>query len=142
MLNQERWNVAFVKLDALRKNIPRLITEERVAEYHAIVHTLQVESREENLVSFRIPEGELKQSLVAARRATRCHPGHATYSKDRYCDVHYFKRQVRHYGSTFCRFSVGPGRRRKTWTSGRITGRLATASLSGLLRRSMFHQRQ
>lgn len=93
-MNQQKWNVAIVQLDALRKDVPRLVTEERVAEYHVIVAKLQELSGDDNVLIFRIPDGEMKQTVVGGSRPTRRHPGHVTYSKDKYCDVHYFKRQV------------------------------------------------
>lgn len=94
MLNPQQWNVAFSQLDALRRNIPRSVPEARVEEYHAILHSLQVASRDENLVGFRVPESELKPIVVSARRGTRRSPGHATYSKSKYCDASFFRRQV------------------------------------------------
>jgi len=94
MLNQQQWNVAFAQLDALRKNMPRSVTEARVAEYHAILHALQVASRDESLVNFRVPDSEVKPIVLSARRGTRRFAGHATYSKEKYCDAEFFKRQV------------------------------------------------
>ncbi len=94
MLNQQQWNVAFSQLDALRKNMPASVTQGRVEEYHTIVFALQNASGDVNLLSFRVPDSEVKPIVSSARRGTRRMPGHATYSKERYCDAQFFKRKV------------------------------------------------
>jgi len=87
-------DVLIARLNALRKNLPPDVTEAIAAEYNALVHDLQVVSRDESLVAFRIPDAQLKRRIVSVRRETARHPGSATYSKERYCDDDYFKRQV------------------------------------------------
>lgn len=65
-----------------------------MAAYNAIVHSLQVASRDENIVHFRISEGELKPIVVGGVRGTARRPGRTYYSSESYCDHNYFKRQV------------------------------------------------
>jgi len=89
-----QWNVNVVRLDALRQNIPSLISEAIVRDYNAIVHALQVASRDENMVHFRIPEAELKPRVVSVQKGSRRFPGRTNYSKDNYCNSDLFERQV------------------------------------------------
>jgi hypothetical protein len=89
-----QWDVLIARLNALRKNLPPDATERIVAEYNSLVHDLQVVSRDEGLVAFRIPDNQLERRIIGARRGTARHPGSVTYSKERYCDDDYFKRQV------------------------------------------------
>src|ERR1700678_2112166 len=87
-------DVLIARLNALRKNPPPDLTEAIAAEYNSLVHDLQVVSRDESLVAFRIPDAQLEQRIVSVRRGTARHPGSATYSNERYCDDDYFKRHV------------------------------------------------
>lgn len=87
-------DILMARLNALRKNLPPDATESVVAEYNTLVHDLQIVSRDEGLVAFRIPDSQLNKRIIGARRGTARHPGSVTYSSARYCDDDYFKRQV------------------------------------------------
>ncbi len=83
------------RLNALRKNLPPNATESVVEEYNALVHELQVSSRDEGLVAFRIPDNRLEHLITGSSRPTARRPsGSVSYSDERYCDDDYFKRQV------------------------------------------------
>ena len=88
------WNVNFARLDVLRQNIPSLIDEDIVRDYNSIVHALQVASRDENMVHFRIPDTELKPRVVSIQHGSRRFPGRTNYSKENYCDNDLFERQL------------------------------------------------
>ena len=89
-----QWNVNIVRLEALRKNVPGLIGEDIVRDYNAIVLALQAASHDENMVHFRIPDAELKPRVVSIRMGGRRSPGRTNYSKERYCDNVFCKRQL------------------------------------------------
>lgn len=89
-----QWNVNVVRLDALRQNLPLRISEDIVRDYNQIVHALQVASRDENIVHFRIPDAELKPRVVSVQVGGRRFPGRTNYSKDNYCNSGLFERQV------------------------------------------------
>jgi len=86
MRDQKLFNLALTQLDALRKNIPDSITEDRVAEYHGIPDQLQNAS-EEDFYSFRIDSRDVQPRVVSFRFATRRSPGSTTYSRTKYCDL-------------------------------------------------------
>jgi uncharacterized protein (TIGR02391 family) len=92
--SEGQWNVNFVRLDALRQNLPALIDEDTVRDYNSIVRALQVASRDENIVHFGIPETELKPRIVSFQIGGRRSPGRTNYSKERYCNSDFFERQV------------------------------------------------
>jgi len=94
MLNQQQWDVAFAQLDALHRNIPSFVDEARVQEYHAIVHSLQVASCDENIVSFRIPASEIRPKVVSVVPGGRRFRGHVNYSDKKYCENNFFERQL------------------------------------------------
>ncbi len=89
-----QWNVNIARLEALRQNVPGLIGEDIVRDYNAIVLALQAASRDENMVHFRIPDAELKPRVVSFQLGGRRSPGRTNYSKERYCDGVFFKRQL------------------------------------------------
>src|ERR1039458_3671195 len=90
-----QWDVLIARLSALRKNLPGSVSETVVVEYNSLVHDLQVSSRDEGLVAFRIPDNRLEHQITGSTRPTARHPsGSVSYSDERYCDDDYFKRQV------------------------------------------------
>ena len=93
MRDEKKWALAWVRFDALRRNIPRSISKDRVDEYHSILEALHAATGED-LSPFRIPDGELKPLVVAMRYGTRRHPGSVSYSDEKYCDVAFFARQI------------------------------------------------
>src|ERR1700690_2056950 len=110
-----QWDVLIARLNALRKNLPPDATESIVAEYNALAHDLQVLSRDEGLVAFRISDGQLERRITSARRGTARHPGSATYSKERYCDDDYFKRQVEGLWGYLAEKSTVTNKQRTYW---------------------------
>jgi len=88
------YEVNLSRLDALRQRLPPLIDENIVCDYNSIVHALQVASRDENMVHFRIPQSEVRPRVVSAVRGTARRPGRVNYSRDNYCDSHFFERQI------------------------------------------------
>ncbi len=88
MHDQKTWAIALVRLQSLSANLPRSITEARVAEYHAILGTLETASGED-FAAFRIPPYDMKPQAMG-RRTQRG----ITYSKELYGDEQLFKRQV------------------------------------------------
>jgi hypothetical protein len=90
-----QWDVLIARLNALRKNLPNSVSEAVVVEYNRLVHDLQVSSRDEGLVAFRIPDDRLDYQITGSIRPTARRPsGSVSYSDERYCDDDYFKRQV------------------------------------------------
>lgn len=89
-----QWNVNIVRLEALRQNVPSLISEAIVRDYNSIVLALQAASQDANMVHFRIPDIELKSRVVSVQRAGRRSPGRINYSRDNYCDRDLFRRQL------------------------------------------------
>jgi uncharacterized protein (TIGR02391 family) len=89
-----RYEVNLARLNALRQNLPALIDEDIVRDYNAIVRALQAVSRDENMVHFLIPQGELKPRITSVVRGTARRPGRANYSRDNYCDGDLFERQI------------------------------------------------
>lgn len=89
-----RYRVTLARLDALRRNLPALIDEDIVRDYNAMVQSLQVASRDENMVHFRIPQSELKPQIESVVFGTARRPGSTNYSQDNYCDSGFFERQV------------------------------------------------
>ena len=61
-------DILMARLNALRKNLPPDATESVVAEYNTLVHDLQIVSRDEGLVAFRIPDSQLNKRIIGARR--------------------------------------------------------------------------
>lgn len=85
---------ALARFDGFRKNIPPAIRENVVNEYHGIVDALSAATTED-LTPFKISPEELKQKIVAVRRAPfRGGRRSATYSSDKYCDSFRFQAQV------------------------------------------------
>jgi hypothetical protein len=112
-----QWDVLIARLNALRKNLPNSVSEAVVVEYNSLVHDLQVSSRDEGLVAFRIPENRLEHLITGSTRPTARRPsGSVSYSDERYCDDDYFKRQVEGlWGYLAERNTVTNSRQRTYW---------------------------
>lgn len=94
MPDRKKFAMAYAQLDALRRNIPSLLNESRVNDYHSIVDALQ-HSSGDDFSNFRIRPEEMKPKVISARRRGYSGgPGHVTYSDKNYCDRGVFARQV------------------------------------------------
>ena len=81
---------AYVRLKALRQNLPDHDVEMRfVNEFHQILDLLQASSGA-NLDSFRIPPGELKPIMVAGNYLD----GSAEYTDENFCNHSFFVMKV------------------------------------------------
>jgi hypothetical protein len=90
-----KFSVASSRLNALRRNIPKEVSEDVVGSYHAIVDDLQAGS-DEDLSSFRIHDGDLAKKIipmpfVIGGGAPMPAP---FYTDKRFCDTNLFTRQI------------------------------------------------
>jgi hypothetical protein len=93
MTDRRQWNIALSQLDALRRNIPPWIDENRVREYHSILDLLH-EASDEDFTLFRIPQTELRPKVTSVSRAAYHRPGRVIHSEKHYCDDDFFVRKV------------------------------------------------
>jgi hypothetical protein len=93
MRDERKWKLGLVQFQALRANIPTLVSEKVVQEYHAVLDLLAVAS-EEDLNAFRVPQEELKPRVTGAQIGSHRHPGRTFYSKDNFCESNFFKRKI------------------------------------------------
>jgi hypothetical protein len=92
MNDQKAWELALVRLQALKANLPQTITEARVAEYHAILDSLETASGED-FSHFYIPRSDMRPQASGIPFAGR-NQHKITYSTELYGDEELFKRQV------------------------------------------------
>jgi hypothetical protein len=90
-----KFSVASSRLNALRRNIPKEVSEDLVGNYHAIVDDLQAGCGED-LSSFRIDDGDLEKKIipmpfVLGGGAPMPAP---FYTDKRFCDTNLFTRQI------------------------------------------------
>jgi len=90
MRDEKQWALADAQFKALRTNIPNYVNEDLVNEYNAIV-TLFESATDESLTAFRIPPSKVAPRMTSFQMGN---PKSATYSKVKFCDTTYFKRQV------------------------------------------------
>jgi len=93
MLDEKKWNLARVRLEAMRKSIPSYVDTDMVAEYHGIVSALE-EASGESLSDFRIPSSKVTPRVTSVQLGGRRHPGRTHFSDESYCRGEYFERQV------------------------------------------------
>jgi hypothetical protein len=93
MRDERKWKLGLVQFQALRANIPTLVSEKLVQEYHAVLDLLDAAS-EERLDAFRVPQAELKPRVTGGQIGSYRHPGRTFYSKDNFCDSNLFKRKI------------------------------------------------
>lgn len=93
MRDARKWKLGLVQFQALRANIPTLISEKVVQEYHAVLDLLAAAS-EEDFNAFRIPRAEVKPRVTGGRVGSHRHPGQTIYSKDNFCEDNFFKRKI------------------------------------------------
>jgi hypothetical protein len=88
MRDEKRWRLATSQVLALRDNMPMYLDAGFVEEYHAIVELFKSSSGEDFSL-FRIPDREMKPRVISFRMGSRRHPGSASYSREKYCDVEF-----------------------------------------------------
>jgi hypothetical protein len=93
MDDARKWTLAWSRFEAFRNHPPNWWDEEAVSQFHQIVTALE-EASGEDLSSFRVPDSEMKQKIIAVSPATRRRPGSKTMSEKRYCDEQYMRRQI------------------------------------------------
>lgn len=93
MREENQWELARARFDALRRNKPSWIKRPEVDEYHLILRVLEAASGVD-LSAFRIPDSELKPRVSGISLATRRRPGATRYSDERYCDDGFFSRRI------------------------------------------------
>jgi hypothetical protein len=93
MRDPRKWAIATSQFYALRAHIPNYVSVARVAEYHAILDTLEFASGED-FSPFRIPESEIRPIVTSISRGTSRSPGQKYYSKEPYADRGVFTRQI------------------------------------------------
>jgi len=81
---------AYARLKALRDNLPEYeVSAPFVTEFHQIVELLE-RAGQFNLSSFRVPASEVKPIVVSSNYLD----GSVDYSKESFCDRHYFLMKV------------------------------------------------
>jgi hypothetical protein len=93
MIDERRWALGRVKLEAVKNNLPSWIYEPQVAECHQIVDLLQQASGED-LAPFRISESQLKQQVIGAVSGSRRRPGQVFYGDKKQCPPDLMLRQL------------------------------------------------
>lgn len=95
MQGQNKWGLATSQFQALRRNIPNMVDENLVREYHSILELFQSDSGED-FSPFRVPDAELKPRVTSFRPASYRRPssGSVSYSREKYCDRDVFMRKV------------------------------------------------
>lgn len=94
-MQTSKFSMASSRLNALRRNIPKEVSEDVVSGYHAIVDDLQAGCGED-LSSFRIDDGDLAKKIipmpfVVGGGAPMPAP---FYTDKRLCDTNLFTRQI------------------------------------------------
>ena len=93
MLDEKKWTLANVRLQAMRKSIPTYVDKDLVAEYHGILAEFE-EASGEDFSAFRIPESKITPRVTSIQIGTSRRPGRTHYSNESYCQGDYFERQV------------------------------------------------
>jgi hypothetical protein len=95
MDDDRKWHLAWAQLDAFQKNLPSLVEEKHVAEFHDILKLLD-EATGEDISAFRIPDEEVKPRITGILRPAFSgrRPGHTSYSDKKYCDRNLMLRKI------------------------------------------------
>lgn len=94
MRDERKWQLAVAEFKATRANVPGLISEAFVNEFHAVLDRM-VAASEEDFDTFRIAAADLKPRVVSSqRRSHRGHPGRTQYSREKFCDRNLFQRKI------------------------------------------------
>jgi hypothetical protein len=94
MDDTRKQSLAWARFEALRSLPPRSWDETAVSQFHEIVTALE-EAYAIELSSFRVPDAEMKRSIVGVSR--RGYSGRSRppqMSDKRYCDEQFVRRQV------------------------------------------------
>jgi hypothetical protein len=88
-------SLAWARFQALRSHPPSSGNEGEVSQFHEIVSALEA-AYGLDLSSFRVPDTEMRQRIVSARRAPYSgrFPAHKQVSDKRFCDVRFLLRQM------------------------------------------------
>src|SRR5581483_3640739 len=85
-----QWERAHSHFQAFRNNLPGIIDEDCVSEYHAIIDALE-EAGQGTLGEFRIDASKITFVMVQSRSGEHIDPRVGVqYSNKKYCDREYF----------------------------------------------------
>ena len=88
------WTLANSRLEMFRLNLPGLIDEDCVRDYHQIVEALE-KAGEIDLSHFKIESGRLGFQIMRSKSADDVYPpARIQYSNKRYCDRIFFCTQL------------------------------------------------
>lgn len=89
MLHSTEWVLACSRFEIFRKNLPVLIDENCVQQYHAILESL-ANAGGLDLDRFKIDVQKIAFRMVRTQTADIYPPHRAQYSNKKYCDADYF----------------------------------------------------
>lgn len=93
MLDEKKWTLASVRLQAMRNSIPTYVDKDMVAEYHGILTGFE-EASGEDFSAFRIPDTKVTPRVTSIQMGSSRRPGRTQYSSESYCRGEYFERQI------------------------------------------------
>jgi hypothetical protein len=94
-MNEQRLALALARFEGFRSNLPAIINEACVSEYHDILDAVSGATGETELAVFKIRDADLERKVVGGQsRGYSGRPGRKTYSQGRRCDINLFLRQV------------------------------------------------
>jgi hypothetical protein len=94
MNNSPKLAVAISRLAALRRNLPKEISEDTVGDYHSIIGDIQ-EGTGADLSGFRIKDKDIKPNIIPLGMYVIGAPiPKPIYTDKKFCDSNLFKRQI------------------------------------------------
>jgi hypothetical protein len=94
MQDHTQWTLACARIEMFRLNLPGLIDEDCVKDYHQIVESLE-KAGEIDLSHFTIESARLEFQIMRSRSAGDVYPPQRIqYSSKRYCDRIFFCTQL------------------------------------------------
>jgi hypothetical protein len=94
MRDERKWQLAVAEFKATRANVPGLVSEAFVNEFHAVLDRMAAAS-EEDFDTFRIPAADLKPRVVSSqRKSQRGRQGLTQYGREKFCDRNLFQRKI------------------------------------------------
>ncbi len=94
MRDERKWQLAVAEFKATRANVPGLISEAFVNEFHAVLDRMAA-ATEEDFDTFRISAADLKPRVVSIqRRSYRGRSSRPQYSREKFCDRNLFQRRI------------------------------------------------